>query len=419
LLSVVFFLIFIASIVGLIIGLFRPQAVVRWGQKRTRSRAVLIYTGAALVSFILFGATVPKNESTVPPPSASEKSTTTNHTADTTNSVSTSAPGNNSTDTKSSNTSKTENATAKTSTRPSSSSSSKTSSSSVPKGLIPVVVTRDVDGDTIHVNLHGKDETIRMLLIDTPEDVDPVKPVEPYGPTAAAYARSVLPVGKHIYIQEGHPGYTRDKYGRLLAYVYITPHDMYNVDVVKKGYARVAYIYPPNTDHLSQLEAAQSYAKSHHLGIWSLSGYVTSEGYNLSVACTWAADHGYSTHGCSGQAPSHSSESTHHSSGSSSTTTHTSTTTTSSHPSVVSSNLNVSPGDYASVTVKATPGARGTIEVDYESGPSHAQGLDPKNADASGEITWTWKVGTRTHAGDWPVIITIGGQTIKLTLHVH
>ncbi|GMA48973.1 hypothetical protein GCM10025857_03300 [Alicyclobacillus contaminans] len=258
-----------------------------------------------------------------------------------------------------------------------------------------------------------------MLLIDTPEDVDPVKPVEPYGPTAAAYARSVLPVGKHIYIQEGHPGYTRDKYGRLLAYVYITPHDMYNMDVVKKGYARVAYIYPPNTDYLSQLEAAQSYAKSHHLGIWSLSGYVTSDGYNLSVACTWDADHGYSTSECTGQAPSLSSESTNHSSGSSSSTTHSSTKTTSSLPSIVSSNLDVYPGDYASVTVKAAPGAYGTIEVDYESGPSHAQGLVPMYADASGEITWTWKVGTRTHAGDWPIIITIGGQTIKLTLHVH
>ncbi|HET7615966.1 MAG TPA: thermonuclease family protein, partial [Bacillales bacterium] len=88
---------------------------------------------------------------------------------------------------------------------------------------------------------------------------------------------------------------------RLLAYVYITPSDMYNIDVVKKGFARVAYVIPPNTDHLGELKAAQSYAKSHNLGIWSTDGYVTSSGYNISYACKWAPKHGYSARGCSSQ----------------------------------------------------------------------------------------------------------------------
>ncbi|MCO7127761.1 DUF4236 domain-containing protein [Sporolactobacillus shoreicorticis] len=86
--------------------------------------------------------------------------------------------------------------------------------------------------------------------------------------------------------------------------------------------------------------------------------------------------------------------------------------------SVVSHGLNVSPGQNASVTVKGEPGAHGSIQVVYNSGPSTAAGLGPKTADGNGNITWVWKVGTRTAPGDYPVTITIGGKTISQTLHV-
>ncbi|MBM7683086.1 micrococcal nuclease [Pullulanibacillus pueri] len=173
-----------------------------------------------------------------------------------------------------------------------------TATSSPPSDLVSAIVSKNVDGDTIHVTLNGKDETIRMLLIDTPEDVDPQAPVEPYGYDAANYAKKKLPVGKKIYLEIGKKGSERDKYNRLLAYVYITPKDMYNEDVVRKGLARVAYIYPPNTDHLSLLKKDQTYAKEHQLGIWSLSGYVTSSGYSHSLSCDYASKHHYSTRTC-------------------------------------------------------------------------------------------------------------------------
>jgi micrococcal nuclease len=261
---------------------------------------------------------------------------------------------------------------------------------------VPVTVARVVDGDTIHVKYKGKDETVRMLLIDTPEDVDPYKPVEPFGFKAASYAKSVLPVGKHIYMQLGKKGYERDKYHRLLAYIYVTPSDMYNKDVVKKGFARVAYIYKPNTDHLSELQSAQSYAKSKKLGIWSISGYVTSSGYSLAKSCTYAKSNGYSTKGC----------------GTASTTSSKGSTATS------SKGLNVKHGQEASVTIKTKAGAKGTIEVDYSSGPSKASGLTPKTADKSGYITWSWRVGTSTKPGKYAVIIRVSGSTIKKTLTV-
>jgi micrococcal nuclease len=269
--------------------------------------------------------------------------------------------------------------------------------------LVPALVLKNVDGDTIHVKLNGKDETVRMLLIDTPEDVDPKAPVEPYGYTAASYAKQMLPVGKHIYLQLGKPGYTKDKYGRLLGYVYRSKTDLYNYDVLKKGYARVAYIYPPNTDHLSSLQSAQSYAKSHKLGIWSIKGYVTSSGYSHSISCSYAAKHHYYTRTCSvGSSKSSSS----HKSPSSST-------------SVTGTTLNVRHGQYASVSVKTKPGVLGTIEVDYKSGPSHASGLGAKTANSSGIISWRWRVGTNTTPGHYPVIIRVNGSTIRKTLTVN
>ncbi|QQE81616.1 hypothetical protein GI364_24805 (plasmid) [Alicyclobacillus sp. SO9] len=94
------------------------------------------------------------------------------------------------------------------------------------------------------------------------------------------------------------------------------------------------------------------------------------------------------------------------------------TSTSSSALAITSSNLFVSPGQYASVTVKTKPGAQGQIEVDYKSGPSKSSSLNPKAANGSGYITWEWKVGTRTSSGNWTVKISAGGKTIQTTLHV-
>lgn len=260
--------------------------------------------------------------------------------------------------------------------------------------LMSVTVAKEVDGDTIHVTMPGgKDETIRMLLIDTPEDVKPSTPVEPFSLQAAAFTRKELPVGKHIFIEEGKPGYQRDKYGRLLAFVYVTPKDMYNEDVVRKGLARVGYIYPPNTQHLAALTADQTFARNHHLGIWTLPGYVTPTGYNMNAVKS------RNTGGPSNSIGSLSSAGT-------------------SGLKVISSTLNVPRRSEASVTIQTKPGTTGTIEVDYKSGPSHAKGLQLQTANSSGQITWSWKVGSNTAPGSWPVKISAGGKTATLTLHV-
>ena len=78
----------------------------------------------------------------------------------------------------------------------------------------------------------------------------------------------------------------------------------------------------------------------------------------------------------------------------------------------------VSHGSTATVMVQTAPGAQCSITVIYKSGPSEAQGLGSKQADSSGRVSWTWKVGTRTTPGEWPIIVTCEGQTIQTTFRV-
>jgi len=74
----------------------------------------------------------------------------------------------------------------------------------------------------------------------------------------------------------------------------------------------------------------------------------------------------------------------------------------------------VAPGGTATLVAQTMPGAACTITVYYKSGPSQASGLEPKTADSSGGVSWTWKVGSRTSLGTWRVVVTASanGQTI-------
>lgn len=408
-----FGVLFLLSLVLFIAGLIKPQNVVFWSKKKNRKKSSLVYGILALVFIIIFSATAPSDPLSTSKENNQTGATTAVHKKDETKksdsskskaaavATKTNSDSKKKSDASSSKDNDKSSASSDASSSSTSSSKPKTAADSV-KGLVAATITKEVDGDTIHVNIKGKDETIRMLLIDTPETHKPGTPVEPFGIKASAFAVGQMPVGTHVKLEIGKAGYTRDKYGRLLAFIYLPNGQLYNEKVVRKGLARVAYIYPPNTQHLDKLKAAQSYAKAHKLGIWSIPGYVTDSGYNVSDASS-------STTSTTKKSTTSTSKS---SSSSTSSSKSTSSTTT------VSGSLNVSPGQNASVSVKTSPGARGTIQVIYNSGPSTAAGLDPKTADGNGNITWVWKVGTRTAPGDYPVNITVGGKSINQTLHV-
>lgn len=78
------------------------------------------------------------------------------------------------------------------------------------------------------------------------------------------------------------------------------------------------------------------------------------------------------------------------------------------------------PGSYATLTAVSLPGSVCSISVRYSSGYSTAAGLYSKSASGDGSLAWTWKVGTRTYAGDWPIIVscTLNGDQASATSHI-
>jgi micrococcal nuclease len=141
---------------------------------------------------------------------------------------------------------------------------------------IPAVVERVVDGDTIKVEVNNRSETVRLLLVDTPESVHPSKPVQPYGKEASDFVKKLLPEGKEVKLEMDIG--ERDKYGRLLAYVWVDGK-MLNELLLEKGYARVAYVFEPNTKYVDRFRKIQERARKQELNIWSIENYATDRGF--------------------------------------------------------------------------------------------------------------------------------------------
>jgi hypothetical protein len=99
--------------------------------------------------------------------------------------------------------------------------------------------------------------------------------------------------------------------------------------------------------------------------------------------------------------------------------TRTSSSASSAGLSLMSFTRDVMPGNYASITIHGVPGTTASIEVIYKSGPSHVSGLLPETVDTTGNVSWQWKVGTRTTPGNWPVYIQDAGKALTETLRVH
>jgi micrococcal nuclease len=146
------------------------------------------------------------------------------------------------------------------------------------KQLLSATIVKNVDGDTVNIRLNGKIEKVRMLCIDTPETHHPRLGVQPYGQEASDYTKKVLSVGTKVEIKPGI-GEGRDKYGRLLAYIYVNGK-MFNEMLLEEGLARVAYIYAPNTQYVDEFYAIQKKAQKKGVGIWSIENYAQEDGFN-------------------------------------------------------------------------------------------------------------------------------------------
>lgn len=128
-----------------------------------------------------------------------------------------------------------------------------------------VLVTKVVDGDTIVVN----DElTVRFVGIDTPETVDPRRPVGCFGKEASNETKSLLS-GKEVILQKDIS--EKDKYGRLLRLIFLTLDDgqtlFVNDYLVREGFAKV-YTYPPDVKYDKQFKQAAEAARQEKKGLW-------------------------------------------------------------------------------------------------------------------------------------------------------
>lgn len=139
------------------------------------------------------------------------------------------------------------------------------------------------DGDTIDVNVKGQKQTVRLLLLDTPESVSNKIPPQKMGKEASSFLKKQLE-GKSVTLVYDR-GQKEDKYGRKLAYVFCDGIHI-NEIMIKSGYGIIAYISRPNTTLLPEMLEAEKEAKETRAGVWNIKGFVDEKNrhYNRNDA---------------------------------------------------------------------------------------------------------------------------------------
>ena len=131
-------------------------------------------------------------------------------------------------------------------------------------GGIDVVVRRVVDGDTLEVS---GGERIRLIGVDTPETKAPGRPVGCFGREASRFTASLLTPGTPVRMVGDAE--QRDRYGRLLAYVYRRSDGLFvNAELLRRGFAQLLTI-PPNVAHTDEFVALARQAREGSQGLWS------------------------------------------------------------------------------------------------------------------------------------------------------
>ncbi len=129
-------------------------------------------------------------------------------------------------------------------------------------------VTRVIDGDTIEVKLiDGAIEKVRFIGIDTPETVDPRKPVECFGKEATEKLKSMIDK-KEVILKRDTINDNKDIYNRLLRYIYLDDRDI-NAEMIKQGYAYAYLKYSFDDDKMSSYKDYERQAREKELGLWA------------------------------------------------------------------------------------------------------------------------------------------------------
>lgn len=129
-------------------------------------------------------------------------------------------------------------------------------------------VLRVVDGDTIHINYNGKDEKIRFIGLDTPETKDPRKPIQCFGREATA-KMTEFAENKNVRLEFDKTQGERDKYGRILAFVYSEDNKNLAYEMIRQGYGN-EYTYNSNPyKYQNEFKEAARKAREENKGLWA------------------------------------------------------------------------------------------------------------------------------------------------------
>jgi endonuclease YncB( thermonuclease family) len=134
-----------------------------------------------------------------------------------------------------------------------------------PRGAVAAKVQRVVDGDTFVASVNGRRERVRVIGVDTPESVDPNRPDEPFGEEASNFAKHYLNDRTVRMAGDVEP---RDRYGRMLAYVWLADGTFWNALLAAEGYAQQLTI-PPNVTYADLFRRLVGEARRENRGLWA------------------------------------------------------------------------------------------------------------------------------------------------------
>jgi micrococcal nuclease len=129
-----------------------------------------------------------------------------------------------------------------------------------PRASTERLCVRVVDGDTIELDAG---ERVRLIGVDTPEAVDPRRPVQDFGKEASAFTRRMAQ-GRQVRLEFGDE--SRDRYGRTLAYVYLPDGTFLNAEIIRQGYGHAYTRFPFR--YQEEFLALERQARAEGRGLW-------------------------------------------------------------------------------------------------------------------------------------------------------
>lgn len=133
------------------------------------------------------------------------------------------------------------------------------------------------DGDTISVDMEGKKEEVRFIGVDTPETHDPRKPVQCFGQAAADFTKQLIGI-QNVRLEADATNTNRDRYDRLLRYVYLPDGTLVNAEIIKHGYGFAYTSFP--FIKMEEFRDLEREARDANRGLWgTCSPQLTPEGY--------------------------------------------------------------------------------------------------------------------------------------------